>query len=757
MAGSRGLGLGERGSARERKGLFGVVLGNRRRRLSVVASPVAVEGHSQKVTAPPAHGDAGAPAAAARESEARDDDAWDVEFDADDENFLDAKKRMNAGDRFLAAADGRWWRKGFNNVQRYVETWRFVAGLVRMELRAARAKSQRETRRLRGRAARYCRRGLLQLGPTFIKAGQVLSTRVDVVPEEYIRELSTLQDDVPVSTTSGEYARRVIKRELGKDVKELFSHFEEVPFACASLGQVHRARDSAGREVAIKVQRAGIAKLLEVDLKTLRLFARLANKFDPNADGAKRDWVALCEQSAAVLLEECDYRLEARNAMAFSRNFEGIDWVRVPEVVPELSSRRVLTMEYIPGIKISSIQQLETSGVDPKWCAERVSDAYLLQLCKHGFFHCDPHPGNIAVLPPRPKPDAADADADAAPAASAGAMAVGGNGTLALPAMDASGAMYSESGRPAIVWYDFGMVRALGRDMRNNIVDLVVSIYDNDPKLATETLYRLNAVVPGTEPSSLRRFATICLKDFTDTLNSNAKWFNQGSEEDKRKELRKRRAKIGADLLTFGSETPLVVPPSFALIFRALTTLDGLGKTLDKDYDLTRLSKPFIRDLVVEKNGGALSYAGERVLKQLGLRPVDIGNFLQAPRKLAQVDDFCKRLESGDAVLQVRALEAELALQRIEAVQKATMHLVFGATALNAGLLLSSLRAAKVLAGTATVGTGVLHVIKTALSPRVLMFAAAAVSFGIALKALWRLNRVLKRQKKVGLVNDGSD
>eukprot|EP00968_Pinguiococcus_pyrenoidosus_P029162 scaffold8361_cov248-Pinguiococcus_pyrenoidosus.AAC.1 len=326
------------------------------------------------------------------------------DFDEEEEAFQKVKQRMNAGDRFLAAADGRWWRRGFNNIWRYLETFRFVVGLALLEIRAQRSTSPAEGRRLRGKAARFCRRGLLQLGPTFIKAGQIVSTRIDAVPAEYIQELSTLQDSVPVSTTSGAYAKRVIRRELKKPVEELFSDFEEIPFASASLGQVHRATEKGtGRTLAIKVQRAGIAKLLEVDLKTLRIIARLANRFDPNADGAKsesepsraeptsapsvdpvtdshevlvllaqqRDWVTLCEQSAAVLLEECDYRLEANNAMAFARNFEGIEWVKVPDVLPELSSRRVLTMEYVPGIKINSLGKLSEYGVDTRWCAAR--------------------------------------------------------------------------------------------------------------------------------------------------------------------------------------------------------------------------------------------------------------------------------------------------------------------------------------------------------------------------------------------------
>mmetsp|Transcript_6067 Transcript_6067/g.23571 ORF Transcript_6067/g.23571 Transcript_6067/m.23571 type:complete len:726 (+) Transcript_6067:309-2486(+) len=704
------------------------------------------------------------------------DDMTEEDFDEEEEAFQKVKQRMNAGDRFLAAADGRWWRRGFNNIWRYLETFRFVVGLALLEIRAQRSTSPAEGRRLRGKAARFCRRGLLQLGPTFIKAGQIVSTRIDAVPAEYIQELSTLQDSVPVSTTSGAYAKRVIRRELKKPVEELFSDFEEIPFASASLGQVHRATEKGtGRTLAIKVQRAGIAKLLEVDLKTLRIIARLANRFDPNADGAKRDWVTLCEQSAAVLLEECDYRLEANNAMAFARNFEGIEWVKVPDVLPELSSRRVLTMEYVPGIKINSLGKLSEYGVDTRWCAARVSDAYLLQLCRHGFFHCDPHPGNIAVLPPKPQPVAG---APALPPASA-EHAVNAEGSQhagiapvegkvegkvggkvegqvededSKEALSKRGFAWSDSPTlPTIVWYDFGMVRALGTEMRKNIVDLVVSIYDNDPALATSTLFKLNAVAPGTDAANLRRFAKTCLTEFTETLDTGATWLNQGTDEEQRKELRKRRAKLGADLLTFGSATPLVVPPSFALIFRALTTLDGLGKTLDSKYDLTRLSRPFIRELVVSRNGGAAVYVSGQVLKKLGLRPVDISNFLKGPRMISRIDDFCSRLENGEAQLQVRTLEAELALQRVEAVQAATFSTVLAAAFLNAAMLMGK---SKAVLSAATLGGKIVAFFAKVFSLKTLLYVGAAYNTFRAVTTMWKLKKLKSRQRKLGLLSD---
>lgn len=170
---------------------------------------------------------------------------------------------------------------------------------------------------------------LLALGPTFIKLGQLLSTRIDVLPREYINALVLLQDRVP--GFSGELAVQVIEDQLGKPVNQIFESFNSTPIAAASLGQVHRAVLN-GRQIAVKIQRQGLKKLFDMDLKNIKVLAQILNKFDPKSDGAQRDWTLIYEESAKLLYKEIDYELEARNAIRFKNDFANVPWIKVPDV-----------------------------------------------------------------------------------------------------------------------------------------------------------------------------------------------------------------------------------------------------------------------------------------------------------------------------------------------------------------------------------------------------------------------------------------
>jgi predicted unusual protein kinase regulating ubiquinone biosynthesis (AarF/ABC1/UbiB family) len=262
----------------------------------------------------------------------------------------------------------------------------------------------------------------VQLGPTFIKFGQLLSTRIDILPKEYTEELSLLQDNVP--GFSGEVSKRIIEEDFGKPVEELFDSFDVKPIAAASLGQVHRARLN-GEELAVKVQRQGLRDLFDLDLKNLKVLAILLDKFDPKTDGAARDWLSIYEESARLLYKEIDYENEGRNANRFKENFKDFSWVKVrafrvpslaaaegptcrlasactigpavmytnpfvvaaswqvPDVYWNYTSKRVLTMEYCPGIKISDIARIEEAGIDRKVLAKRSAESYLTQLCRY--------------------------------------------------------------------------------------------------------------------------------------------------------------------------------------------------------------------------------------------------------------------------------------------------------------------------------------------------------------------------------------
>ena len=292
-----------------------------------------------------------------------------------------------------------WSHDNYSKTQRTIDTWSFVLSLrARLWLLDQKwSYPGGETPEKRGARARglasWVRERILQLGPTFIKIGQLFSTRSDLFPAEFVEELSKLQDRVPAF--SADRAIATIERELGAPINQLFAEFNPRPIAAASLGQVHLAKLPSGEQVVVKVQRPGLKRLFDIDLENLRLVAQQLDKGD---DGAGvRDFTGIYKECADILYQEIDYINEGRNADKFRRNFRTENWVRVPRVHWQRTSAAVMTMEYLPGPKITDIRAIEGAGLDAKLIAKRATEAYLIQILKHGFFHADPHPGNIAL------------------------------------------------------------------------------------------------------------------------------------------------------------------------------------------------------------------------------------------------------------------------------------------------------------------------------------------------------------------------
>ncbi|OEL15513.1 hypothetical protein BAE44_0023470 [Dichanthelium oligosanthes] len=316
----------------------------------------------------------------------------------------DAWFKQSGGERLpevSVAPGGRWNRfKTYSTIQRTLEIWGFVFTFIfkawlnnqKFTYRGGMTEEKKIMRRKV--LAKWLKESILRLGPTFIKIGQQFSTRVDILPQEYVDQLSELQDQVPPFPS--ETAVKIVEEELGASVNGIFERFDFEPIAAASLGQVHRARLN-GQEVVIKVQRPGLKELFDIDLKNLRVIAEYLQKVDPKSDGAKRDWVAIYDECASVLYQEIDYTKEAFNAEKFAENFKKLDYVKVPKIYWEYTTPQVLTMEYVPGIKINRIKQLDKLGVDRKRLGRYAVESYLEQILSHGFFHADPHPGNIAV------------------------------------------------------------------------------------------------------------------------------------------------------------------------------------------------------------------------------------------------------------------------------------------------------------------------------------------------------------------------
>jgi ubiquinone biosynthesis protein len=238
------------------------------------------------------------------------------------------------------------------------------------------------------------RLALEELGPTFIKFGQIVSSRRDLVNDEYYLELCKLQSDVPTFPTS--QAKAIIAEELGGTVDELFAQFSDEPVGSASIAQVHSAVLRNGTMVAIKVQRPDIEKVIELDLAILRDLARFAERHVPEM--AVLNPVGVVEEFSSTLIKELDFTNEAKNAERFKQQFEGNEWIKVPEVFRDFTTSKVMTMEFIIGHPVDDQMKLHRAKIDPVELADHITELIYEQIFEHGFFHGDPHPGNMLVL-----------------------------------------------------------------------------------------------------------------------------------------------------------------------------------------------------------------------------------------------------------------------------------------------------------------------------------------------------------------------
>ncbi len=241
--------------------------------------------------------------------------------------------------------------------------------------------------------ARNLREALVELGPTFVKLGQLLSTRPDLLPPVYIEELERLQDKV--TAISNEELNRVLKQEIG-DINQIFAEFNQEPLAAASIGQVHRARLLSGEEVIVKVQRPGIEEKVKNDLEILKGLARISER--RSAEARRVGILGMVEDYARTLMRELDYEREARNTERVYQNFADDKRVVIPKVYRQYSSPRVLIEEFIPGLKLSDIEGIEKKGWSRRNISALGTEAFLSQIMLHGFFQADPHPGNILVV-----------------------------------------------------------------------------------------------------------------------------------------------------------------------------------------------------------------------------------------------------------------------------------------------------------------------------------------------------------------------
>lgn len=289
----------------------------------------------------------------------------------------------------------RYW-----NIVRVLSTYGFdqaleMLGLADMVMRSRRLLRSGPPDLARLSAAERMRLALEELGPTFIKLGQLLSTRPDVIPHAFVREFEKLQDNVP-SFPFAEVTSQLM-HELGGPVESFFAWIEPEPLAAASIAQVHRARLTTGEEVVIKVRRPGIVELVESDISALMSLASLAERHIPGSE--IYDPLALVREFARTIRREMDFSREGHTIEKFRDNFAKTPWMYFPRVFWQQSARGVLTLEYVDGIKVTDKEKLEQLGVDSTLIARRGADAFLEMVLSHGFFHGDLHPGNVMILP----------------------------------------------------------------------------------------------------------------------------------------------------------------------------------------------------------------------------------------------------------------------------------------------------------------------------------------------------------------------
>lgn len=394
-------------------------------------------------------------------------------------------------------------------------------------------KKQAQTRRDKWGAPERILHVLEELGPSFIKLGQIMSTRKDLFPEEYIEQLSKLQDEVPPFP----FARveEIIKEELNKSIDDLFLTFEEQPLASASIGQVHKAVLKNGDEVVVKVQRPHIQETIETDLEILFNIARIAEN--------RTNWgrlyqpVDIVEEFAQAIRNELDYLAEGRNAERFANNFADDATVVTPKVYWEYSSKKVLVLEYIEGIKISHHEALEAAGVDRKRIAKIVVDAMLKQIFEDGFFHGDPHPGNLAVLSPG-----------------------------------------------QVVFMDFGQVGRIDEWLRERFSDLIIALINQNVNAIVRSLLKIGIVSREIDLQALKK----------DVSRLKGKYYGVPMSQIQVGDA------LG-DLLEISYTYKIRIPPEVILLIKSLITLEALVQELDPELSILDIAEPYGRKLLRQR------------------------------------------------------------------------------------------------------------------------------------------------------------
>ena len=437
--------------------------------------------------------------------------------------------------------------------------------------------------------ARWLTAELLRLGSAFIKLGQLLSARPDILPAGWVAELASLQDSVPAFPF--EQVQSVLEEELGPRCAEVID-LDPVPLGAASLAQVHRASLRSGRQVVLKIQRPGLDTLFRLDLEVMQQVAAVLQRHP--SWGRGRDWPAMARECRRVLLRELDFRVEAQYAARFRQQFLDDERIRIPAVVWEQSTRRVLCLDYLPGIKVNDREALLEAGIDPSAVAEIGAASYLKQLVRFGFFHADPHPGNLAV------------------------------------ASDGS-----------LIYYDFGMMGLLSDGLRRRLGSMVRAAAARDSAALVEEMQAAGVIATGIDVGPVRRLVRLMLKEaLTPPFSSNV------------------IDKLSGDLYDLVYGQPFRLPVELIFVMRALSTFEGVGRVLDPSFSMVQIAKPYLIPLMTSSGSDNSDFFGEvsRQLGSFGSRAATLPKRLDEGLDRLEQGDLQILVKAGSSDRQFRKM-----------------------------------------------------------------------------------------------------
>ncbi len=496
-----------------------------------------------------------------------------------------------------------------------MNTWRYrkitfffsrvIAGFVFWDLLLARIGFRRWAESTRSKRLQKIARDYhalaVNMGGVLIKVGQFLSARADVLPEEITDELAGLQDEVPPEDFND--IRALAEAELGARLEERFLQFEVEPMAAASLGQVHRARmkSSPGEEssgmldVVVKIQRPGIEDIINVDMAAFNKVGNWVKRYEPIRRRANVP--AILAEFSRILYEEIDYLAEGRNAETFAENFKGAAGICVPKVLWTHTTKRVLTLEDVYAIKITDYAGIEAAGVERSAVAVRLFDTYMQQIFNDGFFHADPHPGNLFVQP-----------------------ADGENGWL-------------------LTFIDFGMVGHVPPNARAGLRELAIALATQDSSRLVKSYQMLNVLLPHADLDLIAQAESLAFERFWGKSMDELKQISFEEMHEFAKQFRE---------LVYAM--PFQVPQDLVFLFRTVAILSGICTGLDPDFNFWEVLTPYAKKLLAEEAGSNWEYWLS-----------EIGGYAQTllflPKK---ADNVLGKLERGEISFKLPAAEQQL-------------------------------------------------------------------------------------------------